>query len=187
MCLGNEGSESQSATTSIQRRYVYHLSETADRRGELTQDQESSMSGYSLCILTYNRGAQWDDPSKAKPFHWSFFLQTGSTPDIGLEFQLRGLPGAFYYAGEESVDVALREDGNGRLEIGFVPVGMYGLFKRLLGEVPIDLVESSGWNCQSWCLAALDRLRGEGLVGRIIRTRLSATGFERTSDRPALD
>jgi hypothetical protein len=122
------------------------------------------MSGYSFSIVTYDRGERWDDPTKKKPYHWSFFLQTTTTSGFGHAFQLRGMPGAFYYSGEESVDLSRSGSKNGQLEVGFVPVKKYNRFKQLLEAVPIDNVESSGWNCQSWSLAALDWLRAEGLV-----------------------
>lgn len=122
------------------------------------------MSGYAFSIVTYDRGERWDDPTKKKPYHWAFFLQTSTTSGVGCAFQLRGMPGAFYYSGEESVNLSRSGSKNGELEIGFVPVEKYDRFKQLLEAVPIDNVESSGWNCQSWSLAALDRLRTEGLV-----------------------
>ena len=74
------------------------------------------------------------------------------------------MPGAFYYSGEESIDVSRSGSKNGQLEVGFVHVEKYDRFKQLLEAVPIDNIESSGWNCQSWSLAALDWLRAEGLV-----------------------
>lgn len=58
------------------------------------------MSGYSFSIVTYDRGERWDDPTKKKPYHWAFFLQTGTTSGVGHAFQLRGMPGAFYYFGK---------------------------------------------------------------------------------------
>lgn len=74
------------------------------------------------------------------------------------------MPGAFYYSGEESVDISRSGSKNGQLEVGFVPVTKYNRFKQLLQAVPIDNAEASGWNCQSWSLAALDWLRAEDMV-----------------------
>jgi hypothetical protein len=74
------------------------------------------------------------------------------------------MPGAFYYSGEESVDLSRSGSKNGQLEVGFVPVTKYNRFKQLLQGVPIDNAEASGWNCQSWSLAALDWLRAEDMV-----------------------
>ncbi|TAQ84013.1 hypothetical protein B7494_g7661 [Chlorociboria aeruginascens] len=123
------------------------------------------MSGYPISIITYDRGEQWDDPSKKKPYHWAFFLQTGSVIGVGHMFQLRGMPGSFYYPGEENGDVSKSEPGkNGQLEVGVVPSEKYDRFKQALQAVPVNNVEASGWNCQSWCLAALDCLRSEGLI-----------------------
>lgn len=122
------------------------------------------MSGYSLSIMTYDRGEQWDNPSKKKPYHWLFFLQTGAVSGVGAVFQLHGMPGAFRCVGEERVELAVYGKKNGELEIGSVPVEKYNRFKQLLEKVPIDNVESSEWNCQSWCIAALDLFRVEGFV-----------------------
>jgi hypothetical protein len=122
------------------------------------------MSGYSLSIMTYDRGEQWDNPSKKKPYHWLFFLQIGAVSGVGAVLQLHGMPGAFRYVCEERVELAVYGKKNGELEIGSVPVEKYNRFKHLLEKVPIDNVESSEWNCQSWSIAALDLFREEGFV-----------------------
>lgn len=44
------------------------------------------MSSYPLFIVTYDRGEHWDDSTKKKPFHWAFFLKTGSTAGEGRTF-----------------------------------------------------------------------------------------------------
>ena len=62
------------------------------------------------------------------------------------------------------MDLSKSGSKNGQLKVGLVPVEKYGRFKELLEAVPIDNVKSSGWNCQSRSLAALDWLRAEGLV-----------------------
>ncbi|OBT38736.1 hypothetical protein VE00_10692 [Pseudogymnoascus sp. WSF 3629] len=121
------------------------------------------MPSYAFSIITYDRGEQWDSPKK-KPYHWIFFIQTSTTPNIDHTFQLRGMPGSFYYSAEEAVDLSKFDGANGQLEVGSIPVQKYERFKQLLQAVTIINVESSGWNYQSWSLAALDNLRGEGLV-----------------------
>lgn len=122
------------------------------------------MSRYSFSIITYDRGERWAAPTKKKPYHWAFFLQTSTTSGVGHAFQLRGMPGAFYYSGEETVEVSKSGSKNGQLEVGSVPVEKYERFKQLLRAVPIDNVESSKWNCQNWSLAALDWFRAEGFI-----------------------
>jgi hypothetical protein len=52
------------------------------------------------------------------------------------------MPGAFYYSGEESVDLSRSGSKNGQLEVGFVPVTKYNRFKQLLQAVPIDNAEA---------------------------------------------
>jgi hypothetical protein len=73
---------------------------------------------YPLFIVTYDRGERWDDPTKKKPFHWSFFLKTSGPAGEGLAFQLRGMPGAFYYSGEERVNINSSRSKNEELEVG---------------------------------------------------------------------
>ncbi|TVY67449.1 hypothetical protein LSUE1_G007444 [Lachnellula suecica] len=116
------------------------------------------MAGYSFSIVTYDRGGRWNDPTKKKPYHGAF-LETSTGSGVGYAFQLRGMPGAFYFSGEESVDLARSGSKNGQLEVGTVPVAKYDLFKQLLGAVPIDNDESSGWNSLQ-----VDWLRAEGFV-----------------------
>ncbi|OAL57259.1 hypothetical protein IQ07DRAFT_675315 [Pyrenochaeta sp. DS3sAY3a] len=122
------------------------------------------MSSYPLFIVTYDRGVRWDDPTKKKPFHWAFFLKAGNTPGEELAFQLHGMPGAFYYSGEETLNINSSGSKNGELEIGAVPVDKYERFKQLLAAVPITNIESSKWNCQDWSLKVLEWIRTEGFV-----------------------
>lgn len=122
------------------------------------------MSAYPLFIVTYDRGERWDDPTKKKPFHWSFFLQTNGPASEGLAFQLRGMPGAFYYSGEERVNINSSRSKNGELEVGFIAVDKFDRFKQLLAAAPITNVESSRWNCQDWSLSVLDSFRREGFI-----------------------
>ncbi|KAF2453927.1 hypothetical protein BDY21DRAFT_115119 [Lineolata rhizophorae] len=121
------------------------------------------MSSYPLFIVTYDRGERWDDGTK-KPFHWVFFLKTGNSADESLAFQLRGMPGAFYYSGEERVNINSSGSKKEELEIGAVPQNKYARFKQLLAAAPITKDESSKWNCQDWSLKVLDWLREEGFV-----------------------
>lgn len=129
-----------------------------------TNTEIGRMSCYAISIMTYDRGEHWDAPTKKKPYHWLFFVQTSSTPNVGHAFQLHGMPGAFYYSGEEDMEDTNSEGKNGQLEVGSIPVYRYERFKELLNEIPIVNVESEKWNCQSWNLAALDALRAEGFV-----------------------
>lgn len=75
------------------------------------------------------------------------------------------MPGAFYYPGEESgVDLSKSARKNGELEIGSVSQEDLGKFKAILEAVAVVKDESSKWNCQSWCIAALDKLREAGFI-----------------------
>lgn len=100
------------------------------------------MAGYPLFIVTYDRGERWDDNTK-KPFHWVFFLKTGNTAGEGLAFQLRGMPGNFYYSGEERVNINASGSKEDELEIGVVPQDKYARLKELLAAAPITTDESS--------------------------------------------
>lgn len=73
------------------------------------------MLGHAFSTITYNRGEEWDAPTKKKPYHWAFFVQTGTTPYVRDTFQLRGMPGLFYYSAEESVDLSKVDGENGQL------------------------------------------------------------------------
>ena len=123
-----------------------------------------STSGYSLLLCTYDRGEDPFDPTKKKPYHWAFILVTDPAKRNGRAFQLRGMPGGFYYSGEESVNI----DGSQRkvheLDIGTVPGDKYDRFKQLLAAAPVTNDETSKWNCQNWSLQVLDWLRGEGFI-----------------------
>ncbi|KAF1828386.1 hypothetical protein BDW02DRAFT_563111 [Decorospora gaudefroyi] len=74
------------------------------------------------------------------------------------------MPGAFYYLGEERVNINSSGSKNGELEIGAIPVSKYDRFKQLLADAPINNVESSNWNCQYWSLSVLDWLRQERFI-----------------------
>jgi len=69
------------------------------------------MSAYLLSLVTYDRGARWDNATRKKLYHWDFFLKTKGTQ--GLAFQLCGMPGAFYYSREEHVDLDSSASKNG--------------------------------------------------------------------------
>ncbi|KAF2755529.1 hypothetical protein EJ05DRAFT_104917 [Pseudovirgaria hyperparasitica] len=119
---------------------------------------------YSLHIVTSRRPQIFDDQKKDRPYHWAFFLQTGTERGDGSVLQLHGMPGAFYYEGEEKVVPHAPGSIKAEVEIGAVPVARYERFKELLKAVPISKDESSGWNCQDWSLQALASLREEGFV-----------------------
>ncbi len=123
------------------------------------------MSDYTLSIVTYDRGERWYDSNVKKPYHWSFFLvPSDDTSKVGRAYQLRGMPGGFYYRGEENVDLEKSSSVKQVLEVGAVPAGKIDRFKELLNTVEIDNDESTKWNCQSWSLEALDLLRLEGFI-----------------------
>ncbi|CAG8973028.1 hypothetical protein HYALB_00007256 [Hymenoscyphus albidus] len=119
------------------------------------------MSDYALSIVTYDRGERWDDSNDKKPYHWSFFLALNNDK-VGRVCQLRGMPGGFYYDGEENEDLKESAGIKEILEVGAVPAGKIDRFKELLNSVRIEKNESTKWNCQSWCLEALELLRLEG-------------------------
>ncbi|KAH8749018.1 hypothetical protein F5883DRAFT_436167, partial [Diaporthe sp. PMI_573] len=78
---------------------------------------------YSLYIVTYTRGTYTAGKraGKTKPFHWSFFIHTAPVTgqaNPGVAFQLRGMPGAFYYQGPEQVDMGKSSSKKDIVEIG---------------------------------------------------------------------
>ncbi|KAI5803876.1 hypothetical protein EDC01DRAFT_476687 [Geopyxis carbonaria] len=118
------------------------------------------MSSHSLIIAAYHRGHHWQT-NKPKPYHWSFFIFTNPTTLSGIAHQLHGMPGNFWYDGPESVDLG---STCSKVDVGSVQSTKLERFTEICREVPIDQGESSGWNCQSWTLEVVDRLRKEGFV-----------------------
>ncbi len=121
--------------------------------------------GYTLYLVTYDRGT-YLSTGKAKPYHWSFFIQKEikGTMNLGVAHQLRGMPGAFYYKGPENVDLNKSGSLKEELQIGEVDEAKLDVVNLRLKECRIDTVESSGWHCQDWALEGIDRLRAEGFV-----------------------
>lgn len=104
---------------------------------------------FALYFVTYSRGT-YLNTGILKPYHWSFFVQkelTG-TKNLGIAYQLRGMPGAFYYSGPEDVDLNKSGSLKEELQIGEVDSPKLDLVHQRLKECRIDTVESSGWNCQ---------------------------------------
>lgn len=94
-----------------------------------------------------------------------FFLKTNTTSEVGNTYQLRGMPGSFYYPGEEILDLSELGSKNGELEVGKVPEQKLVLFKEILEKLPVVNDESLTWNCQNWSISALDKLRDAGFIG----------------------
>ncbi|KAF2279113.1 uncharacterized protein EI97DRAFT_227746 [Westerdykella ornata] len=130
------------------------------------------MSNYTLSIVTYDRGRD-TVTGKIKPHHWAFFLhlptplKPGEGSRTGIAHQLRVMPGAFYYPGaEKGADPVTLGPGPvvQELEVGEVDEASLERVEQVLRETPIDKSESSGWNCQSWTLEGLERLRTAKLL-----------------------
>lgn len=62
------------------------------------------------------------------------------------------MPGGFYYQGPEE------------LEVGEVDGSKMARVHEILRGIEIEKAEHGGWNCQSWALDGLERLREEGFV-----------------------
>ncbi len=124
------------------------------------------MAKYSLYLTTYDRG-EYHTGIK-KPYHWSYFIEMHVQGNgvQGIEHQLRGMPGGFYYVGPEPVTFDLAQPNNLRekLEIGEVDESLLNRLHEIFGKLWIDTVESSGWNCQNWSLDWFEKLKQEGIV-----------------------
>lgn len=122
------------------------------------------MAKYPLYLITYDRGKY--HTGVTKPYHWSYFIEMEvSGPEVlGIEHQLRGMPGAFYYQGPESVDLAKASDLREKLEIGEVDESMLDKVHDIFKSLRIDTVESSGWNCQNWALDGFEKLTEAGCM-----------------------
>jgi hypothetical protein len=84
---------------------------------------------YLLLLCIYDRGEDPFDPTKKKAYYWLFVLVIDVAKRNGLAFQLRGMPGEFYYSGEEQVNIDGSLRKNNELEIGTVPKNKYVRFK----------------------------------------------------------
>lgn len=118
---------------------------------------------HSLYVVTYDRGR--DYLGHIKPYHWSFFIDTDGILDSGIEHQLRGMPGGFYYVGAEPVQLLDTSNSmKNKLHIGEIPVTEVGSVEDMLTAVPIVKDEASDWNCQSWSGSALGLMAEKGWV-----------------------
>ncbi|KAK3293100.1 uncharacterized protein B0H64DRAFT_206028 [Chaetomium fimeti] len=154
---------------------------------------------FTLSLITYDRGPH-PLTNLPRPHHWAYFLDPPSPPPSsgvsgfdrgagsetetsrGTVFQLRGMPGGFYYPGPEWLDV---KDGGvvvGRLEVGEVRrhkvvgegdgmdggwdamAGVVKMIDGVLRDVEVVEDENVAWNCQDWALEGLERLKGAGVV-----------------------
>lgn len=122
------------------------------------------MAKHTLWIVTYSRGTYYTN--EIKPYHWSFFIETETQgiQRLGIAHQIRGMPGAFRYQGPEKVDLKKSQNRKEELEIGEVDDSKLDEIHNILKEVPIDNVESSGWNCQDWALDGMVKLQEKGFV-----------------------
>ncbi|KAK3940422.1 hypothetical protein QBC46DRAFT_288348 [Diplogelasinospora grovesii] len=124
------------------------------------------MAKHSLYLVTYDRGTY--HTGKVKPYHWSYFIQINLSggKNAGIEHQLRGMPGNFYYPGPEDVDLSTIDPSafKQQLEIGEVEDAKLDRTHQILKEIQIDPVESSGWNCQNWSLEGFGKLQEEGFT-----------------------
>ena len=139
--------------------------------GETTPDTQPATSNpikHSLYILTYDRGT-YSLTGKVKPYHWSYLIKRGNegNEQSSSYFQLRGMPGGFYYPGPEHLsDVVMQQAGDvkDKLEVGEVNRADMDKMNDVLAGLEIVKDESSGWSCQDWALAGLAKLREEGIV-----------------------
>ncbi|KAI8634260.1 hypothetical protein F5Y19DRAFT_206524 [Xylariaceae sp. FL1651] len=123
------------------------------------------MAKRTLYLVTYDRGT-YSTTGKVKPYHWSYFIRTevSGSKYLGIEHQLRGMPGAFYYMGPELVDLNKSDSRKEELEVGEIDESALPKVHDILKQLRIDKVESSGWNCQDWTLDGFEKLKAQGLV-----------------------
>ncbi|KAI0071751.1 hypothetical protein K474DRAFT_1630077 [Panus rudis PR-1116 ss-1] len=120
---------------------------------------------YDLYIVAYDRGKDWRD-GRTKPYHWSFFIETETfSLTVGIAHQLRGMPGGFYYKGAERADLREPEQPiKTTVQIGQIPKSEVDEVEPLLKTVPIDLDETTSWNCQNWAGSALALMEKRGWI-----------------------
>lgn len=122
------------------------------------------MAKYTLYIFTYDRERY--HTGEVKPYHWSFFIEKESVGSsrLGIEHQLRGMPGSFYYPGPENVELEKLQPRKNELDVGQLDSSELAEIHDILKLIRIDKVESSGWNCQDWTLDAMAKLQERGVV-----------------------
>ncbi|EIN06797.1 hypothetical protein PUNSTDRAFT_15777, partial [Punctularia strigosozonata HHB-11173 SS5] len=78
--------------------------------------------------------------------------------------QLMGEPGDFWYEGKEKLYLYKSSSFSGQVIIGNIPMDQLDAFEHVLAQVRIVQDANSKWNCQSWCIDALELLRARGWV-----------------------
>lgn len=124
------------------------------------------MPKHTVYLLAFDRGTH-PLTGKVKPYHWMYFVQTEVRDGKPWShvFQLRGMPGGFYYPGPETMNPAAElGEPLEKLEIGEVDASSPLDIHEVMKEIRIVEDEASSGNCQDWALADLGRLREEGLV-----------------------
>jgi hypothetical protein len=124
----------------------------------IPQRQPPRMPKHTGYLLTFDRGTH-PLTGVVKPYHWMYFIET-EVRDLtsrGYAFQLRGMPGGFYYPGPETLDPASElGEPKDRLEVGQVDDSdILDCIHEIMADVEIVKDEASSWNCQDWALAGL--------------------------------
>lgn len=123
--------------------------------------------GLDIYLVTCNRSFYTVGPKAGKqmPFHWAFFIPTGRSggKNPGIVFQLRGMPGGFYYKGPEMIDDLDKSSAKeAELQLGEITTQDFEKAKKavddVLKTVGIKKDESSHWNCQNWALMGSKKL-----------------------------
>ncbi|KAF9483091.1 hypothetical protein BDN70DRAFT_349874 [Pholiota conissans] len=108
-----------------------------------------------LSIYMYTYPRKDASSGRALPNHWSFFIQTNAATNDGLEYQIHGAPGSFYYSGAEKAKL----NKSAGLEIGTISSESLDAFAALLGTIAIDNSRAgTAWNSQDWALGAIKEL-----------------------------
>ncbi|KAG7285051.1 hypothetical protein NEMBOFW57_009671 [Staphylotrichum longicolle] len=145
------------------------------------------MPKHTFYLVTYDRGLH-PLTHAPKTHHWAYFLEldAATAPEpTGVIFQLRGMPGGFYYPGPEE-DMGISQIGapgelRERLEIGEVDVkdqgGISGVVDKIdavLKKVGVVKDEGAAWNCQDWAMGGLEGLK----MLRVVYESLNEEGIK---------
>jgi hypothetical protein len=121
-------------------------------------------SPFPIFINAYYRGTD-AVTKKTKPYHWSFTIVRDSK-DKMITHQLRGMPGAFYYPGAEIDPYDRTSIKKAELEIGTISEDKFNQVEPVLRMIEVVKDKNVSWNCQNWCLEAIEKLKEAAILDR---------------------
>lgn len=147
----------------------------------------------TLCVAHYWRGRASD--GQRKPLHWALFLISNATPESlsrsstgrdaseqvdhwGTCYQAIGNINTFAYSQTELECMEILADAyRGCLPLCNISLDRVPEAEHLMQQVPVYRGRED-WNCQNWVLAAVDMLKGDGLLPPHVSSDRIRSGLE---------